>query len=69
VVINGDDDIARECAEIYHCKIGKFPIKYLEVPVIPSRLKVKDWAHLKGKNRKNWISRREGLCQLLGGEL
>jgi hypothetical protein len=39
VIINGDT----------LCQVGVFPIKYLGVPVSPSRLHVADWKSLEEK--------------------
>ena len=39
-------------AELFNCQIGTFPLKYLGVPVSPSRLHVKDWLPLVEKNEK-----------------
>jgi hypothetical protein len=52
VVINDHDNIALAYAEIFTCQIGYFPIKYLVVPVSPSRLHVIDWRPLLDKNAK-----------------
>jgi hypothetical protein len=43
VVINGDDKMAKEYAEIFNRQIGSFTVKYLGVPMSPNRLKVQDW--------------------------
>jgi hypothetical protein len=42
VVINGDVDITAQYADTFNCQVGSSPIKYLGVPVSPSRLKVID---------------------------
>lgn len=39
-------------AETFNCQIGYFSIKYLGVPVSPSRLHVADWLSLLEKNAK-----------------
>lgn len=41
-MINDHDNAALSYAEIFNCQIGYFPIKYLGVPVSPSRLHVID---------------------------
>jgi hypothetical protein len=51
IMINGNDELALEYAETFNCNAGQFPIKYLGVPIIPSRLKVVDWTPLKEKNK------------------
>jgi hypothetical protein len=62
VVINGDDIIAKCYADIFNGQVGHFPIKYLGVPVSPSKLKVVDWAPLVEKIGKNWIFGWVVLC-------
>jgi hypothetical protein len=42
LVINDDENWAVQYAEIFNYQIGLFPIKYLGVPVSPSKLKVSD---------------------------
>jgi len=46
LTINDEDNWASKYAEIFNCQIGTFPIKYLGVPVSPSRLHVIDWMPL-----------------------
>ena len=52
VMINGDDMLEKQFSELFNCQIGHFPIKYLGVPVSPSKLHVADWAHLIERNGK-----------------
>lgn len=52
VMINGDNMSAKQYADIFNCQIGLFPIKYLGVPVSPSRFHVIDWVPLQEKNGK-----------------
>jgi len=40
--IYGDDAKHVLYADIFNCQIGAFPIKYLGVPVSPSKLRIKD---------------------------
>jgi hypothetical protein len=51
-LINGDDLLGVQYAELFNCQTGEFPIRYLGVPVSPSRLHVIDWTPLKEKNGK-----------------
>jgi hypothetical protein len=44
LVINDDSNWGEVYADIFNCQIGTFPIKYLGVPVSPSRLPVRDWS-------------------------
>ena len=39
-------------AGIFNCQVGSFPIKYLGVPVSPSRLHISDWLPLIEKSSK-----------------
>ena len=42
LMINDDESWGTQYADIFNCQVGLFPIKYLGVPVNPSRLKVID---------------------------
>ena len=52
IILNGDEQKSLQYANLFNCQIGAFPLKYLGVPVGPSRLHVKDWAMLEEKNEK-----------------
>jgi len=52
ILINGDNDMKLTYMEMFNCQGGEFPIRYLGVPVSPSRLHVKDWDPLLEKNEK-----------------
>lgn len=52
IMIHGDDDKHLMYADLFNCQTDTFPLKYLGVPVNPSRLHVKDWAPLEEKNMK-----------------
>ena len=52
IMINGDNNLESQYAELFNCQIGHFPIKYLGVPVSTGRLHVKDWAMLEERNEK-----------------
>lgn len=52
IMVNDHENMALTYAEIFNCQIGYFPIKYLGVPVSPSRLHVIDWLPLLEKNAK-----------------
>jgi hypothetical protein len=52
ILINGDNDLCLQYAELFDCQVGDFPIKYLGVPVSPSRLYIRDWAQLEERNEK-----------------
>ena len=50
LTINDEDDWATTYADLFNCQVGTFPIKYLGVPVSPSRLHVADWLPLVDKS-------------------
>jgi hypothetical protein len=56
LLINGDDEKTLQYDDLFNCQIGSFPIKYLGVPVSPSRLHVADWVPLIEKNEKKLIA-------------
>jgi len=51
-MINDEENWGQTYANIFNCQVGLFPIKYLGVPVSPSRLKVSDWMPLVEKSLK-----------------
>lgn len=61
VLINGDNLLATQYAEIFNCQVGLFPNKYLGVLVSPSRLHVADWVPLYDKNGKKIGCMERGL--------
>ena len=69
LLINGDEGKTLQYANLFNCQIGSFPIKYLRVPVSPSRLHVADWNPLIEKMRKSLQLGREAPCLLLAGLL
>ena len=50
----------------FNCQIGQFPIKYLGVPVSPSRLHVADWQPLIDKSFKK-LDVCKGGCMSIAG--
>ena len=58
MIINGDTLIMQRYADIFNCHVGVFSIKYLGVPVSPSRLHVADWKCMEEK-----INKRLGIWQ------
>lgn len=50
ITINDEEGWDRRYAELFNCQVGDFSIKYLGVPVSPSRLYICDWASLANKN-------------------
>ena len=59
IVINGDDDMCLQYAELFNSQTGNFPLKYLGVPVSPTRLHAKDRMILEERNEKK-IGNMEG---------
>jgi hypothetical protein len=53
-------------AEVFNCQIGFIPIKYLGVPVSPSRLHVKDWSPVIEKNEKKLVVWKGGTLSIAG---
>lgn len=51
---------------IFNCQIGQFPIKYLGVPVSPSRLQVSDWLPLVEKSSKRLDVWKDGNLSIAG---
>lgn len=52
VMINDDNNWAQVYADIFNCQVGFFPLKYLGVPISPSRLHLSDWNPLVDKSNK-----------------
>jgi hypothetical protein len=65
-MINDEGDWGQAYAELFKCQIGFFPIKYLGVPVSPSRLKVKDWLPIIDKSNKRLDVWKGGTLSLAG---
>jgi hypothetical protein len=53
-------------AEMFNCQVGLFPIKYLGVPVSPSRLKVINWLPLVEKGNKRLEVWKGGMLSIAG---
>jgi hypothetical protein len=49
IMILGDEERGQQIADLFTCQVGEFPIKYLGVPVSPSRLRIREWAPWKKK--------------------
>lgn len=65
-MVNGDNTLAKEYAEIFNCQVGLFPIKYLGVPISPSWLHVADWIPLYEKNGKKLDVWKGGSMSIAG---
>jgi hypothetical protein len=66
ILINGDENKCVQMVDLFNCQIGFFPIKYLGVPVSPSKLHVKDWNPLVEKNEKKLAVWRGGTMSIAG---
>ena len=66
LVINDNANWANVYAEIFNCQTGIFPIKYLGVPVSPSRLHVIDWLPLVEKNNKKLDPWKGSMMSIAG---
>jgi len=64
LTLNDDSNWDSVCAENFNCQIGTFPLKYLGVPVSPSRLHVADWIPLVEKNSKKLDTWKAGLMSI-----
>lgn len=66
LTINDEDNWAETYANIFNCQIGVFPIKYLGVPVSPSRLHIADWLPLVEKSAKRLYVRQGSSMSIAG---
>jgi hypothetical protein len=68
-VINGDEDITMQYANLFDCQIGTFPVLYLGVPISPNHLHIADWRKLEDKLDKRLDCWKGSSLLLLGGLL
>jgi hypothetical protein len=61
-----DDEKKLMYAEIFGCRLGDWPIKYLGVPVCGSRLRVADMIYLSDKLKKSWKDGQVTPLRLVG---
>jgi len=66
LVLNDDSNWGERYADIFNCQIGLLPIKYLGVPVSPSRLHLSDWAPLVDKCCKRLDVWKGGTMSIAG---
>jgi len=66
ITINDEENLGQTYAELFNCQVGLFPIKYLGVPVSPSRLHVRDWLSLIDKCLKI-LDVLKGSCMCIAG--
>jgi hypothetical protein len=50
IMVSQDESRSLEFSNMFNCATGKWPIKYLGVPVAGSRLHVADWLPICEKN-------------------
>ena len=67
IMINDEGNLGQAYAELFNCQIGLFPIKYLGVPVSPSKLQVADWLPLIDKSLKR-LDVWKGGCMSIAGK-
>ena len=65
IMISQDVDTSLEYADTFSCAVGKWPIKYLGVPVSRSRLHIADWLLLDEKLLKR-LDGRQGSSMSIG---
>jgi hypothetical protein len=68
IMISQDDTKSLEFSNMFNYAIGKWPIKYLGVPVAGSRLHVADWLPISEKMFKR-LDGWKGSVLSLGGRL
>jgi hypothetical protein len=66
ILIGGDNNLAAEYSSIFNCQVGLFSIKYLGMPISPSRLHVIDWTRLEEKLNKK-LDIWQGSSLSIGG--
>jgi hypothetical protein len=66
ILIGGDNSLAVQYAELFNCQVSLFPMKYLGVPITPSRLHVIDWARLEEKYGKKLDIWQGGSLSMAG---
>lgn len=66
LTINDQENWASVYAEIFNCQVGTFPIKYLGVPLSPSRLHISDWLPLVEKSAKKLDIWKGGAMSIAG---
>lgn len=47
--MGGDDEVLSMYADLFNCRIGHFPMKYLGGPVSFTSLRVADWDFMEGR--------------------
>jgi hypothetical protein len=66
LMINDEENWGQQYAEIFNCQVGLFPVKYLGVPISPSRLHLSDWLPLTKKCYKRLEVWKGGSLTMAG---
>lgn len=66
MMVRQEDSKNVEFSNMFNCTIGKWPIKYLGVPLLGSKLHVADWLPIGRKCLSNWMVGKEVLLSLGG---
>lgn len=66
LMINDEDNRGNLYAKTFNCQTGSFPIRYLGVPVSPSKLRVRDWLPLVEKGNKRLDVWKGGSLSIAG---
>lgn len=66
LMINDNENWGQVYADIFNCQISTFPVKYLGVPISPSRLHVVDWLPLTEKCYKKLEIWKGGTLTMAG---
>lgn len=66
ITINDEEGWERKYVDIFNCQVGIFPIKYLGVPISPSRLHLSDWVPLVNKSEKKLDIWKGGTMSIAG---
>lgn len=66
ITVNDEQNWAGAYADMFNCQVGSFPIKYLGVPISPSRLHVRDWSPMVMSSAKR-LDIWQGSCLSIAG--
>ena len=66
IMISEGEEKSRRYSDLFNCKIGYWPIKYLGVPVSGSKLHIRDWLPLDEKITKR-LDGWKGSVLSIGG--
>jgi hypothetical protein len=66
ILVEGDNDLAIQYADLFNCQVGLFPMNYLRVPIAPGWLHVVDWTRLEEKYNKKLDVWQGGSLSMAG---